>query len=187
MLYRFLITAMAVFAGATEAFAWDKIRVRAREHFETHKYKLGDTGQSETYKGLTNTINIWYERPFEYSVGLALGPVIGGARSDGPSDAQPAFGGQIQLAVAGIEAKYFPISGIKGFLRGGLSWNSLRTNGTYGRINGYGYYGGLGWEIPIGIVSIAPEVAFRRVHLAHDVTGDIFTPSIGLHFYKELR
>ncbi len=170
-----------------QGFEWNQIRIRAREHFETHSYKLGRTGQKESYKGLTNTINIWYERPFEYSFGLALGPVIGGARSDGPSEASPHLGGEIQLAVAGLEAKYFPVRNWKGFLRGGVSWNSLRTNGTYGRLNGYGYYGGVGWEIPIKWVSVAPEIAFRRVHLAQDVTGDIFTPSIGLHFYKELR
>lgn len=184
---KLIIIFVSGFSPFAHSFSWDSIRVRAREHFEIHKYKLGETGQTETYKGLTNTINIWYERPFEYSVGLALGPVIGGARSDGPSEAGPRFGGDIQLAVAGLEAKYFPVSGLKGFLRGGLSWNSLRTNGTYERLNGYGYYGGVGWEIPIKWVAIAPEIAFRRVHLAQDVTGDIFTPSIGLHFYKELR
>lgn len=184
---KLLLLITGIFSFTASALDWEKIRVRAREHFESHSYKLGRTGQRETYKGLTNTINIWYERPFEYSLGLALGPVIGGARSDGPSDAGPAFGDKIELAVAGVEAKYFPVAGLKGFFRGGLSWNSLQTNGTFGRINGYGYYGGLGWEIPVGMVSIAPEVAFRRVHLAKGVTGDIFTPSIGLHFYKELR
>ncbi len=178
----FLATCPPAFAGA-----FDNIRVRAREHFETHRYEFGELGKSETYRGLTNTINVWYERPFEYSIGLALGPVIGGARSDGPSEALPQAGGKIQLAVAGIEAKYFPVSGVKGFTRVGVAWHSLKTNGTYGDVTGWGYYGGLGWEIPIKWVSIAPEVAFRQVHLANDITGRIFTPSIGLHFYKELR
>lgn len=184
MVHRLFI-ALCVLTSCASAFAsaFDNIRVRAREHFETHRYKFGELGKSETYRGLTNTINIWYERPFEYSIGLALGPVLGAARSDGPSEALPQAGGKIQLAVAGVEGKYFPIAGVKAFTRVGVAWHSLTTNGTYGAVKGWGYYGGLGWEIPTKWVSIAPEIAYREVFLAHDITGRIFTPSIGLHFY----
>ncbi|OQW49196.1 MAG: hypothetical protein A4S09_03775 [Proteobacteria bacterium SG_bin7] len=158
--------------------------IRAREHFETHKYKL-NSGDYEL-GGLTNTLNIWHERPFRYSLGLAFSPIIGAARSKGAVSTE--IGSEIKLWVLGVEGKYFPYGPDKrGFTRLGLSWHALDTKGTYGVLWGWGYYLGLGWEFPVGIVSLAPEIAIRNIYLNNDVSGTIFTPSIGVHFYPELR
>lgn len=158
--------------------------IRAREHFETHRYKL-NSGEYEL-NGLTNTLNIWRERPFRYSLGFALSPVIGGARSKGVVSTE--MGSEIKLWVLGVEGKYFPYGpDMKGFTRLGVSWHTLNTKGTFGDLQGWGYYVGLGWEIPVGIVSLAPEIAMRNIYLNNDVTGTLFTPSIGVHFYPELR
>ncbi len=158
--------------------------VRAREHFETHRYKL-NSGEYEL-TGLTNTLNIWYERPFHHSLGLALSPVIGGAKAKGAVSNE--IGTEVKLWVVGVEGKYFPYGPQrKGFSRLGLSWHTLNTKGTFGDLQGWGYYVGLGWEFPVGMVSLAPEIAIRNIHLGNDVSAAIFTPSIGVHFYPELR
>lgn len=171
-------------ASPANAEGW---KVRAREHFEQHSYKVDALDRSLKFKGLTNTINIWHERPFHYSLGLALGPVIGKASVVSGSESQE-LGSTLKLWVVGLEGKYFPVGPEwKGFLRLGLSWHSLNTNGSYGDLEGWGYYGGVGWEFPIGPVSIAPEIAVREVLLNGGVRGTVFTPSIGFHFYPELR
>jgi hypothetical protein len=163
----------------------EDIRVRAREHFEAHRYKADGLGGDFEFRGLTNTINLWYEKPFHYSVGLAFGPVIGSAKA---KDASTEFGETVKLWVAGVEAKYFPYSAEHlWFIRLGLSWHRLETDGRFNSVDGWGSYLGLGREFPIGMVSIAPEVAFRKVFLERGVEGDVVTPSIGFHFYPELR
>ena len=82
----------------------DGWRFRAREHFEMHHIKA--KGQSFDYTGTSNTINFWYEKPHEYAIGLAGGPVLGNADSD-DSPSPSSLGKEVKLITLGIEAKYF--------------------------------------------------------------------------------
>ena len=179
-----ILYSILFFTNYADAFT-DKIKIRAREHFEAHEYSVDGVDEVFEFKGLTNTINLWYEKPFHYSFGLALGPVIGSAKAE---DSSVQFGEKVQLWVAGLEGKYFPLKeDYRGFVRLGMSWHKLDTDGSFDSLEGWGLYSGLGWEFPWGKVSIAPELAFRKVYLEKDVEGDILTPSIGFHFYPELN
>ena len=79
------------------------IKVRAREHFDFHDVAFD--GGSSAYAGLSNTINVWWEKPRIYSIGLAFNPVIGSARASGDYDAR--LGNKIKLIMLGVEGKYY--------------------------------------------------------------------------------
>jgi hypothetical protein len=179
-----MLILIALFSGVVLADGGGgRFAPRIREHFESHTYRVD--GQTAKFRGLSNTFNLWYEKPFHYSFGLALGPVLGIARSQ---DAVPGtLGTRVRLWTAGLEGKYFPMGpDLKGFARVGVAWQALDTNGTAGNISGWGGYLGLGWEFPIWRVSIAPEIAIREVRFERGVSGTVFTPCIGVHFYPEL-
>ena len=159
------------------------IKFRAREHFiDNHVIKFKDGTQTE-YGGLSNTLNIWYEIPFHYSLGLSLSPIIG---SPSTKDPLATLGSKIQLQVCGIEGKYYPVSGFKGFVRGGLGYTRLSASGVYDGVNGSSYYIGLGWEFPVWKIHLAPEIALRKSQLSDGVEIDSTIFSIGFHFYKGL-
>ena len=158
-------------------------RLRAREHFEWLSVKYGSINDTEKYFGLTNTFNLWYEEPFHYAIGLAFGPLIGSARSQGT--APSGTNSKIRLSNFGVEGKYFFRPGQYGlFGRLGLTANILDTRGSLGNLLGGGYYLGLGWETRIWKIGVAPEIAFRHVILERSSRVFAFTPSIGLHFYQ---
>ena len=162
-----------------------RFSIRAREHFEW--YDIETPAGSAEYQGLTNTINLWWERPFYYSLGLAVGPVIGGANASN-SSTKDILASDIKLWTVGLEGKYFPFhkDQIKGFVRLGLSWHHLTTSKPERDFFGWGQYVGAGWEIPFGRVSVAPEVALRFFELSQNIKGQVVTPSIGFHFYKDI-
>ena len=158
------------------------IKLRAREHFlDHHNIKFSD-GSSTKYSGLSNTINIWHERPFRYSIGLSISPIIGSPKAKDSTNAP--LGDKIQLQVYGVEGKYFPLKGFKGFLRGGYGYTRLKGSGTLNGVDGSSYYLGAGWEIPVWRIHIAPEYAIRKSKLQKDVEIDSTVISVGFHFYE---
>jgi len=142
------------------------LRVRAREFAEWLFVRYGASGNSASYFGFANLINIWYEKRMRYSFGLVGGPVFGTARSSGVVPAGTAK--KIQLWTFGVEGKYFPYPGERGlFARMGISGNVFETDGNLGTLGGFGYLVSLGWEIVAwkGKLGISPEFAFRQVFL----------------------
>ena len=63
LIYFYLIE--TVFAG--------KLRLRAREHFDTATVNCGNLIEKETTFGIEPTINFWWEEPYENSFRLAVG------------------------------------------------------------------------------------------------------------------
>lgn len=158
-----------------------KFKIRAREHFESHKIKTDDF--TTTYTGLNNTINLWWEDPYKLSYGFAISPVISGLTPKDDDD----LGDRIILPMIGFEVKYFPWEQFKKFyVRPGLGYIELRPDNSYQ--DHYGYYGylGVGLEIPYNMFGLALEVAYRKSYFNDDVEMDSLTPSIGFHFYKSL-
>ena len=175
----FLLFFIPLFPANLEA---GQFRIRAREHFEWLSITYGPANDTESYFGLTNTFNLWYEEPFRYAIGFAFGPVLGSAKSQGT----PITGtsSKIRLWNLGLEGKYFFWPERLGlFGRAGLTANLLDTRGSLGKLWGGGYYLGLGWEARVLKLGIAPELAFRHVILEQNSRVLAFTPSIGLHFY----
>jgi len=161
-----------------EALAGD-FKIRAREHFDIHTIQRN--GSSETFRGLSNTINIWYEKPYDISYGFAFNPVLGSASQE-ESDLRE-IGTRIRFIHAGLELKYFFMFK-QIYTRIGAGWSQLRSNGPLRASNGYHGYAGLGWEINMGQFGLALEVAYRAAELQNHISTGTFTPSIGFHFYE---
>lgn len=162
------------------------LRLRAREHFEFNSIRYGSDRPHQNYFGLADTVNLWYEKPFEWAFGLGAGILPGN-----PMHGQPAPIGvapKPDIWHAGFEFKYFfhDVGGVRLpglFGRLGATANILDTRSTRGNILGGGYYVGVGYEFLVWKIGLAPEVAFRHVIYQEHVREYSFTPSFGLHFY----
>ncbi len=162
------------------------LRLRAREHFEFNSIHYGSAKPDQNYFGLADTVNLWYEKPFEWAFGLGAGILPGSPLNRQP--APPGVGGKPDVWHAGFEFKYFlgQLLGVRMpglFGRLGATANILDTNGPRGTILGGGYYVGAGYEFLIWKIGLAPEVAFRHVIYQEHVREYSFTPSFGVHFY----
>jgi len=180
-----LTTILIVFFIALVAFekalAGD-IKVRAREHVDFHNIVLND-GSDATYRGLSNTINLWWEKPRIYSIGLAFNPIFGSANSDGKYDAR--LSEKIKLITLGAEGKYYHRNiSANLFSRIGLGYTRLNTDGHLGDTDGYHGYIGAGWEFDVKGIGIALEMAYRQSRLERGTVVNSITPSIGVHFYR---
>lgn len=164
---------------------FNKIKVRAREHYEFNSFKIDN--QSLDYSGFSNTINIWHEVPFKYSIGLAISPIIGKSKIN-DSDKSALLGDKIQILNLGIEYKQFfnLLNSNQIFFRTGASWLKIESYGTYSDLTGVSTYLGLGYEFKYKNMGIAPEMAMRFGILEKGNTMRSITPSIGFHFYNLL-
>ena len=158
------------------------IKMRAREHVTYHE--IHSSSQIQIYKGLTNTINIWWEEPYEYSFGISFMPVLAGLRSAKDSNT---FGDKVTHQNIGLEYKFYPkIISDWLFLRPGLGYSMLETNGHNTKdYHGKFAYLGVGVEIPYDRLGMAIEMAARYSDY-DDIYMKSITPSIGFHFYKDI-
>ena len=160
----------------------EQIKMRAREHFDFHDIMFND-GTQYSYRGLSNTINLWWEKPGDYSIGLAFNPVIGSARTD--DEVNGLLDDKVRLITLGVEGKYHHQYFVKNlFSRVGLGASRLQSGGATGDVDGFHAYLGIGWEFNVKGVGIALEMAYRRSQLEQGITVDSITPSIGVHFYR---
>ena len=158
------------------------IKGRAREHYEVHS--ISNLDDTEIYRGLSNTFNLWYEVPYKYSLGLAVSPIIGSAQNN---DDNNSYGEKVRLYSAGFELKYFPHPLLRNtYLRIGSGYSQLRTETTPRISRGYNLYSGIGYEFRLSRAGIAVEMAYRYSRLNNDIVINTFTPSVGVHFYDAL-
>jgi len=165
-----------------QAFASD-IRLRLREHYESHQVDFGFT-QPDTanYTGFSNTANLWFEDPFIRSIGISFSPILGISSVNGT----PPIGtdSKARFWNIGLEYKHFFLPGDPGpFFRLGASLAILDTRGAIGSLLGFGTYGGVGWEFLIWKIGIAPELAIRPAFYEQGVRSLSFLFSVGFHFY----
>lgn len=174
----FALVLFSTFQSFAGSFA-----MRAREHFEIHDLDIGE--QSLKYTGLSNTINLWYEVPFKYSIGLSFSPILAKMYIDDKS-ASSLLGEDIKIYNVGTEYKQFLnfLNRDQFYTRLGISWIKLRSYGTHPDSNGLGIYVGGGYEFKYKRVGIAPEIAFRYGVLERGDSLLSFVPSVGVHFYK---
>jgi hypothetical protein len=182
--FKYLSWMFFVFFYMTETASAQKWKLRAREHFDTATLNYGNITQNETTSGIGPTINFWREEPYENSFGLALGLMyIDFTRAS----ASIGRGQRMELWKLGLEGKHDPFQGDGGlFFRWGLSKNILKTKGTLGELNGKGGYLGVGWEFPFKILGLAFEIAKRQIRFENNLSIGTSSPSIGVHFYKDL-
>jgi hypothetical protein len=155
-------------------------RPRLREHFDDHKIKSGD--QEYTYKGFSNTFNLWYEKPFDFALGLALTPILGNIKHK--EGIQTTYGEKIKLFGIGVEFKHFPLKLLpQAFYRAGAYYTELQTDALIGDQTGLSVLGGIGYEFKVWKMGIAPEFAIRRSFLQNSTSVLTMGPAIGFHFY----
>jgi len=164
-----------------QAMAGD-FKFRAREHLDSHKIVFND-GSDVTYQGLSNTLNLWWEEPRFYSIGLAFNPLLGSAKVTSGQNVE--LGNEIKLITLGLEGKYYHRNiSANLFSRLGVGYARLDGSGSGGDLEGYHAYLGAGWEFDVKGVGIALELAFRHSRLEQDVVVNSLTPSFGVHFYR---
>lgn len=153
---------------------------RARENYDFLKFS--GTNISEKYAGLSSTINLYNEIPYNLSYGLSLTLPLGTIQADGVTSP---LGEEIDLWQFGGDIKYFPLENLKAFLRGTLTYTLLKSDRLNDDPSGVGFYVGLGWEVPIykGL-ALAPEVGYRHMELENDLSANSLLLSLGLHFYS---
>ncbi|MFK8138937.1 MAG: hypothetical protein AB8E15_11290 [Bdellovibrionales bacterium] len=159
-----------------------EFKIRAREHFEQHRVK--GTNFEEKFRGLSNTMNFWWEKPYDISYGFYFSPIIAKLREQQQGSV---FGARITFINLGVETKYHFQSIDKSlFTRVGLGISQVLPRSDIGNKNGWNIYGGLGYEYPFDNFGMAVELAYRYAALQDDIEIISFTPSIGFHFYKSM-
>jgi hypothetical protein len=174
-----LLTLLVLMSMSLSVFSMS-FRPRLREHYDDHTITSG--GQEYSYKGLSNTFNFWYEKPFDFALGLAITPVLGNGKHKGGT--LSTFGEEIKLFGAGIEGKHFPIKAIPQlFYRAGVYYTELQTDQAIGDQTGFSVLGAIGYEFKVWKMGIAPEFAIRKSFLQNSTTVTTMGPAIGFHFY----
>ncbi len=166
-----------------------KFRARAREHFEWVRLTIPGEIEPVRYFGLTNTLNLWMEKPFHYAIGFAGGPMLGSATAT--SEVPAGFDPKARFWHAGVEAKYWIIDHPPSpFVRGGVLLTGFDACGdSYfstcddGLLKGIGAYAGVGLEFMVWKIGVAPEFALRQTRFENGAKAIAITPSIGFHFY----
>lgn len=174
---------LVFFCFSATSFAEATWKWRAREHFEVHTLKKD--ANEVNYRGLSNTINYWYEEPFHQAIGFAFGPVIGDSVTEGQL-LQTELGRKIKLSSLGAEYKKWVNKELPLFVRFGFYYETLKTEGTLGTISGTSFLYGFGYEYVFKGVGIAIEISKRHSNLESGVEVESFTPSIGFHLYPFL-
>jgi hypothetical protein len=144
------------------------------------------SGSKGHYGGLSNTINVWYEKPFQYSFGFAASPLLATLPVT-KGEPPPECGDRVRLVHLGSEGKIFPFAGlVHVFARAGVYSSTLTSNGPLGSTTGTSGLLGIGYEWDLGGIGLAPEFSWRTGWLARSIKFEGSAPAIGLHFYKAL-
>lgn len=179
-MFKNIIISIILFSStAVQAYTF---KIRAREHVESNT--ISYSGGETTYKGLTNTINLWWEKPYDISMGFSVSPIIAGIRAD---DYTKPFGDEVTIVNYGFELKYFGLKKLlpQVYVRPGLTYSELTPdNGVTS--SGHAVYLGIGYEYPFEKFGLALEYAHRHSILSDGITINASTPSIGFHFYGYL-
>lgn len=159
-----------------------QIRMRARENYE--KIAIHTPDQVWHYESFSHTFNIWYEKPFQWALGLATGPyVMSYKEAPGQGDRPESLGRAIKLLNHGIELKSWFYQGF--FYRLGVYYHQFNSEAEVGRDHGYGGLLGGGYEWDFDGIGLALEGDVRRLKLAEQGwTIEAGMVAIGVHFYR---
>ncbi len=158
-----------------------KFRMRARETYNWLKFE--GQGEEEVYRGLSNTFNLFYEKPFNYSYGLAFGSLLSSLSA---STTLTGLSKDIFIYFIGFETKVFflNLGGHGFFARPGVFYHQIQNEGARGNLDGVSLLTGVGYEFLITkSVSLAPELSLRSGE-SGPFSWQGLTFSLGVHFYQ---
>ena len=128
-------------------------------------------------------MNVWYEEPYKYSIGLSFSPIFGSSRAT--DDNNKPYGDKVKLISTGIEYKVFPHKIFaQTYTRLGLGYSQFWTEEVPERSVGFNFYWGFGYEFPFKNFGLALELGYRYTKLDNDISINSVIPSIGFHFYE---
>lgn len=169
MLLGLLISIAA--ASPASAANW---RLRAREHFETGKINFADGQGDLGHRGFISAFDVFREEPMHLLYGLTL------HRGElGRVD----HSGGAYITSIGVEVKHFPLEKKPLFWRGGLMATGIDPNDAGGDFWTYGFLLGVGAEVPVGRIGVAPEIGGRFSRGSMGKRIDTLYVALGFHFY----
>lgn len=168
--------------------AW---RARAREHYEIQNFEV-DQQEVAGCKGLTNTLNIWYEAPPFIYVGLAGNPIIGSLTTE--ESKHENLTRLIRHCHLGVEAKVnlglpFMAWGNQEdclicnlYLRVGLYKSTIDVGGDKASIDGMSQSINLAYYIEFNKVDISIEAGTREGSYENNLQLKGRQIALGVHF-----
>ena len=174
------------------------IRVRAREHYEIQKFYV-DKDLIGEYRGLTNTLNIWYEAAPVFYFGLALNPIIGSLESEDVKSElltplirhyHAALDLKLNLGFFGFlgfsPGAYKSCFLCSFYLRAGTGQSWIDPGGTKPTLNGTSMLGSLAWHLTFDSVEFAFEYGIRQgiydTEDQNELSMNAEFVAIGVHF-----
>ena len=157
-------------------------RMRARENYEF--INIDTKPGSWNSRSFSHTLNLWYEKPFQWAIGLAAGPYgMAYPETSSKVDRPEGIGQSIKMIHHGIEYKRWMLKGI--FTRVGLYHSLVNSNGSAGKDVGFATLFGIGYEHNFDGIGLALEVD-TRVSYLQDTKWKISSNMIalGVHFYE---
>ena len=157
-------------------------KLRIREKYEINTIKFNDINYK--YHGFSNTLNFWYEDPYNVAIGLAYSPILSGLNCSGDNCI---FGDEVHIFNYGLEIKYFINNVVKNvFVLPGIGYARLitRYNDSLPNYGGIYFYGSLGYEYPFDSFGFSMEIGYRYISLREEISISTIMPSVGFHFYK---
>ncbi|PCI39057.1 MAG: hypothetical protein COB53_03870 [Elusimicrobia bacterium] len=150
-------------------------RVRARERFQSGHYNAGDGNGQFAFRGLTTAFLLGYEKPLDWSVGLAL--QRGGLKRNGSQE-------KANATTIGLEGKAYLSKELPFYLRAGILAEAFDRVGSDPARWAPGIAINTGYEFLIKKVGIAPEIGTRLFWGPSNRRHISVTAGLGIHFYR---
>ncbi len=170
-----LIAVLTILAGSSASA--EGFRVRARERFQTGHYNAGDGNGRFAFNGFASAVDLWYEKPFDWSAGLTV--QRGGLNRN-------AGDGRANTTTLGLEAKVFPVKDLRVplFVRAGILVEAFDRSGSDPARWSPGIATSAGAEFLVKRIGIAPEFGLRSFWGPSGRYHTSATFAIGVHFYQ---
>ena len=159
-----------------------KIRMRARENYEwiTIDTRPG-SWQSSSF---SHTLNLWYEKPFQWAIGLGAGPYVMSYPETSKKEARgEGIGESVKIINHGLEYKRWLPQGFFGRL--GIYHILFNSTGSAGKDQGYGALLGFGYEHNFDGIGLALEIDTKTINLQKTswrIRSNMV--ALGVHFYE---
>ncbi|MBI4346180.1 MAG: hypothetical protein HY553_04955 [Elusimicrobia bacterium] len=153
--------------------------MRAREHFERGKVNLADGQGDLGHQGFLSAFDVFREDPMKLMYGLTVHRGSLG-RIDNTRG--------LTVTSVGFEVKHFPWEKQRFFYRGGITANALQPTASGGDSEGghfwtYGLLTGVGVELPLWRLGVAPEIGGRFARGSAGKRINMLYVALGVHFY----
>lgn len=169
-----LLLACLLLGAAVPVSAEPHWRLRARQQYERGKINLADGQGDLGHRGFAYVIDFFREDPLRLLYGLT----VHRGRLEQVDSWQ-----SVNVTSLGAEVKHFPLAKKPFFWRGGLLATEIDPTDESPGFWTYGALAGVGAELPLGRLGIAPEIGGRLTRGTAGKRLTDFYVALGVHFY----